>query len=632
MFVIYIYLNEFNNNIYNLMGNEKTRLLAVIFVVVLLIISVGVPHYILSLVRLYTSVNIVFDFRGLKYGGSELTGGVNIALIGPGGISIHRYNLSDVLGKGVTVDLREGLMAWDRYFRDVLPREMRMSMRYDVPLPAITIFMILHDNAGNEYVASYVYSTFDYLMDHHQDNVKATNEAIMDPLIMFRNPLSIKVTSEKLGIRKVDFRPLIENIRKSFSKASSQSTSSIRYEALSCPSYFTEVYWSTLYNSRNNLPDGWRQRISGYNINDQMKLEAWNYYASEYSLAYYYKASEYTATAALTAVKNRLGEEGVYTMWSFLYDIFYKLYGDYGTAGLTWDSVYTPGKTFSEDTPIISIRVDYVEQKPIEFRIEAEKWTFNQYKHGLTILGTTALASSKTITYYFNKVAYVRLNTQPKQYILIPTTYEYSTDGVVLTYDVSLVTYGGCDYWRVVPITTFIPLYLKTAQDWRDAYVVSRGLNDPDPPSFIDMVWDYDVRNINWTYVNDNTPPNEPFFQDQSVNYSVSESVAGQQVNIIKSVLTIVLTSILSEGHPVAALMISLAGSFTGYAETNARNTAIILKLEVSRYGSIGGNVYVSVNKYTIKYASSELYGYLPLMVRYKAQIGYQQNPAPLNI
>jgi hypothetical protein len=173
---------------------------------------------------------------------------------------------------------------------------------------------------------------------------------------------------------------------------------------------------------------------------------------------------------------------------------------------------------------------------------------------------------------------------------------------------------------------------MKTTQNWRNAYVIGRGLNDPDPQSFIEMVWEYDVRNINWTYVSDNTPLGEPFFQDQSINYSVSESVAGQQVNIIKSLLTIVLTSILSEGDPVAALMISLAGGFTGYAETNARNTAIILKFECVRYGSIGGSVYVSIDKYTIKYASSELYGYLPLMVRYKAQVGYQQNPGPLNI
>jgi len=368
---------------------SKTRLLSVVFVV-LLIVAVGVPYYIMSLGILYTQVDIVFDFGQLRYGGYDLTGSVNVALIGPGGISIHRYNLSDVRGRRVTVDLEDGVRAWDRYFRDVLPKNLRMSMRYDIPLPAITIFMILHDNAGNEYIASYVYSTFDYLMDHYQDNIIATNEAINDPLIMFRTPLLIKVTREKLGIRKMDFGPIIENIRKSFSKTSPSTSNINGYGVLSCPSYFTEVYWDTLYNSRNSLPDGWRQRISGYNINDQMKLEAWNYYASEYSLAYYYKASEYTATAALTAVKNRLGEEGIYTMWSFLYDIFYKLYGDYGTAGLTWDSVYPPGTTFSEDTPIIGIKVDYVEQKPIEFRIEAEKWTYNQYKHGLTILGTMA--------------------------------------------------------------------------------------------------------------------------------------------------------------------------------------------------------------------------------------------------
>ncbi len=614
---------------------NKSRLFAVVFVV-LLIVAVGVPYYILSLGNLYTQVNILFDFGRLRYGGYDLFGSVNVALIGPGGISIHRYSLSDVQGRMVTIDLKDGVMAWDRYFKDILPRNMRVSMEYDVPLPAITIFMILHDNSGNEYVASYVYSTFDYLMDHYQDNVKATYAALNDPLIMFRSPLSIRVTPESLGFRKVDYRPMIEHIRANSSKKTTLSLAENvknSYVVLSsCPSYFTEVYWDVLYNSRNTLPDGWRQRISGYYINDQMKLEAWNYYATEYSLAYYYKASEYTATAALTAVKNRLGEEGIYTMWSFLFDIFYKLYGDSGTAGLTWESTYTPGTRFSEDTPIIGIKVDYIEQKPIEFRIEALKWTYNQYKHGLTILGIMALGSSETVTYFFSKGTYVLQDTLPKKYILLPTIYEYSTDGVVLTYDVSLVNYGGCEYWRVVPITTFIPLYIKTDQDWRNAYVVSLGSNDPDPQSFIEMVWEYDVRNINWTYVDDNTPLGEILYQDQSINYSVSEFVAGQHVNIIKSVLTLTLSRILSSSHPALALFISVAGGFTGYAETNARNTAIILRFEYLRYGSIGGSVYVSVSKYTIKYASSELYGYLPLMVRYRAQVGCQQNPGPLNI
>ncbi len=601
---------------------NKSRLL-LIMLVILLGVSIFVPYYILSLNNLYTQVGIVFDFGQLRYGGYNLTGSVNVALMGPGGISIHRYDLSDVQGRMVTIDLKDGVMAWDRYFKDILPKNMRVSMEYDVPLPAITIFMILHDNAGNEYIASYVYSTFDYLMDIYQDNDKATNEAINDPLIMFRTPLLIKVTREKLGIRKVDFGPVIEDIRKSLGKASSISTSNINgYGVASCPSYFTEVYWGTLYNTRNSLPDGWRQRISGYNINDQMKLEAWNYYATEYSLAYYYKTDEYTYKDALTAVKNMLGEEGIYTMRDFLYYIFYKMYGNNGIEGLNWNSVYALGTVFSEDVPILSIWVDYVERKPIGFRIEAEKWPYGQYKHGLSIMGTLAIGASMVTTYYKNKMAYVMLVTRPGQYIFIPTKYEYSGEGVILIYDVSPVTYGGCNYWRVVPVTILIPIYLKTSQDWRGAYVIERGFNDTEPRSFNKFVWDYDVNNIYWTYANDNLPLAEPFFQHSSVEYPVSEYFAGQELNIMRNLLSNFLSSVLSSAHPVAALMMGIVGGYVGYAETNAWNTAIILKLEAFRRDMIKDDVYVSINKYTIKYAFNKLHIYLPIISRYWVQVG----------
>ena len=582
---------------------------------------------------LYTIVSINFDFNQLMYRGNVLYGSVTIGLIGPGNISLYRFDLDQVSGRIIQVDLNSGIEAWKKYFLNILTDGSRKSLNSDIPIPSISIFMFLHDKYGNEYVGSYLYSTYDFLQERFRDYNIVTEKIVADPLIMFRSPLSITVTLDRLVIRKVDFKSLLDNVVNNTFTYPIKSLSNKYYSSYMsiCPTYFTSVYWGSLYSSRNSLPDGWRERISGYNVDDQMKLDVWSYFASKYSLAYYYKSNIYTTDDALNAVENELGDEGIYTMWSFLFNLFYKLFGGYGVNGLSWETVYTSGTTFSVDIPIISIDVDYIENIPIEFRIEAEKWVYNQYRHGLTILGSIALGSSKTVTYYFNKVAYVRLNTLPVKYIFIPTTYWYSNDGVVLTFDVSEVTYNGCKYWRVVPVTTFIPLYVKVGQDWRSAYVVGRDINEPDPPSFRELVWKYNVENIYSTYVDMDTPFDQPFFQDQTVNSYIPDYIAGQQVNILMNVLSYVLASILSQNHPALSIFMSLAGSFTGYAETNAGSTAIILKVEGIKYGFIDGSVYVSVSKYTTYELSDNMGNYLPLMVKYRAQIGYQINPGPLH-
>lgn len=578
---------------------------------------------------LYTKVGMVFAFDKFVIDGRELFGSVSVGMIAPGKLTIKTFKLREVLGKKIIVDLKEAIEAWREFFEKEMPEDVRASRRHDIPTPTISISMILHDNKGYEYIASYTYSTYDYLFERVGDLIKVVKEIIKDPLAMFRRPLIIAITPEDLTIRKTDLKPMVERIKK-FRKSSLLSNNDA-FQTSSCPGYFTQVYWNDLYNSKDSPPSGWVNRFYGDFLDYDMKAGAWEYYASKYSLAYYFRSDLYTAEVALSAVEDELGPERITSMWSFFYDIFYELYGYQGIIGLKWLSTITPGSKFHNNTPVIGVKVNYVKQEPIEFEIEAEKIQNYEYKHGFSLLGVIFLGQTETITYYFKKATRVTLeDSKPKKYIMVPTEYVYDTDGVAVTYDLSLVNYGGCDYWRVIPISTFIPIYIKTNQDWNSAYVLRLYLNEPDPKNYKALVWSYDVKTIFWDYIDNSIPDDEPFFIDASVSSKVSENDAGLIVNLMKGVVTNVLSKILSSSNPLMSLMVIIVGEVVGYTEVNAWKTAIILDLEAWRYDNIDGDVYVAVSKITIKDISSEFGNFIPLMIRYQAQVGYSPYPGPL--
>ena len=556
---------------------------------------------------------IVVDSSILGIDGKNLTGFIYIAIPTPRNLYAYSYPLTHA--KTFVIDIRNATRDWTQFYVENIEK-LRGK---EIPLPTISITLFLYDREGNEYLVTYSYSTITYYLSKGLGMREAVAEALQNPLALFRQTISIELKRGMKGltISKLDLGKAIAKAKQetgkrivSFSSFSASSLALDPSTSAVCPDIVMVTYWDTLYNSIDNPPPGWYERVKGDLITDTIRKDMWNYYAYYYSQAYLFRSDAYTLDAALNYVYERLGGPGAYTMDQFVRKLASEI--GYSYLNVWWDDVYPQGYTINIDVPIIGIEMHYSVNEPIEAIGTVYKFDYSYYETGIAFAGIILVGQENAVGTFERKTIRAYLNTPQLQFIMVPTTYSYIGDGFFLAYEHKLVTYNGCEYWEIIPISTpFVPYYMKQLSDLDNAYIYVG-----EPPTYSDLVWSYSIYSIYSSTVTNAVPSNTAFFSDDNVYVSADSDTAGVVTSLIKTLLDTIVSVVLGS-HPVASMVYTVASSFFSYAEINAKITGVAVSLDLYRADTLTQPVLVYVDKYTVKDYTALPGDYIPLMTKY---------------
>jgi hypothetical protein len=249
--------------------------------------------------------------RWLEVQGYSL-GSLFIAMMSPLDYEGYSYWLRGVVGDRLLLDFRRVARSWEEFYKDN-PDVLKSSP----PLPTVSITITLSKVEGDrisECVAHYTYSTIDYFIERGLRFEKAVESSGADPLAHLRKPLVValnpRMPKGEIKVSCADLSPIVEELRKAMGgdvriDGESSLDAMVVQDGLvqqsACPAWFTEVWWSDVYNSRDGPPGGWMSNIyytNGGPAPDSLKLRVWSAYARNWSLAYYYRADRYSVENA----------------------------------------------------------------------------------------------------------------------------------------------------------------------------------------------------------------------------------------------------------------------------------------------------------------------------------------------
>ena len=424
-------------------------------------------------------------------------GSLFIAMMSPLDYEGYSYWLRGVVGERLDLDFRRVARSWEEFYRG--NRDVLRSP----PLPAVSITITLDKVEGDrvlECTAHYTYGTIDYFIEKGLKLDQAVERARADPLAHLRKPLVItlnpRMPKSEIKVSCADLSPIVEDLRKAMGgdvriNGESSPDAMVAQDGLTqqstCPAWFTEVWWSDLYNSINSPLSGWMSNIyytNGSQVPDSLKLRVWRAYARNWSLAYYYKADSYSVENAkfitLWELSFRppsnpefiLGEK-VYWLDEWVNRVF-KIFTDPYRAGRIFEwkdyNENNPGAVveWTDYQPFFGMRWENPNNKAFAAIGAYAVGPSDYYKHGVTIAGFIFLGKeSLTIENYISASIGLGVRTYNKAYVGAKTTYRYLGDGILLRLEVQPVrvvrsgVYCGV-YWRVIPVHGFIPLYSVT--------------------------------------------------------------------------------------------------------------------------------------------------------------------------
>jgi hypothetical protein len=590
-------------------------------------------------------------------------GSLFIAMMSPLDYEGYSYWLRGVVGDRLSLDFRRVARSWEEFYRGN-PDVLRSP-----PLPAISITVTLSKVEGDrvlECVAHYTYSTIDYFIERGLQIEKAVESSRADPLAYLRKPLVItlnpRMPKSEIKVSCADLSPIVEDLRKAMGgdvRISGESSldAIVAQDGLTqqstCPAWFTEVWWSDVYNSRNSPPSGWMSNIyytNGSPVPDSLKLRVWSAFARNWSLAYYYRADRYSVENAkwitLWELSFRppsnpafiLGEK-VYWMDEWVNRVF-KIFTDPYRVGRIFEwkdyNENNPGAVleWTDYQPFFGMRWENPNNKAFMATGSYSVAISRYYKHGITVagfifLGKESLTLENSIT--------VSIGLSPgiisKEYVGAKTTYRYLGDGILLRLEVQpvRVVRSGVDcgvYWRVIPVHGFVPLYSVTI----DLASLRRFTNN-EPPFHDEILYSASLDTVYYAPVYNPQPGTDLYLDNNSRVASTASdpNLASIVSNLFLTALELLIINIGCKATPVSVVctFISLiASSVTSYAYEDLDNIAILFDF---RLAAGSESAIVQIDKVTLKYANNTYVNlrWRPPMVEYRIYIDVSGGSPP---
>ncbi len=353
-----------------------------------------------------------------------------------------------------------------------------------------TAYIVKDD--GSKCIATFTYSTLDYYRDQTPLPGKAERLARANPLALleagrltvkkermtdcmpFTTPLEKAAegfTPTGIRVKPAELAPTTTKLDRWDPTSLGVGVESVNPpppSTPSCPLSFAEVVFPNLYNQRYSPPDPWLDRVALDPCceGDRQKIvgDLWYQFATLLSMAYYYP-SWCSASSALysTAYYTRL-PEGVHTMENVVYRMAEITGWDSVVKG--WQNEHFPGDTFKlyDKAPIARIEMHYYGQQyppTPEYGIHIIFVDLSAEYVGVTLKGIPAFSHVRDhIDVKSNSTSVVPyLGDVSVGFIYAPLYAIYEFDGLIVEYHVGKTVVNGVEYWRVVPLFYYAPIY-----------------------------------------------------------------------------------------------------------------------------------------------------------------------------
>ncbi len=330
-------------------------------------------------------------------------------------------------------------------------------------------------------VATYSYSTLTMYMDRLGDPVEAVRQATRNPYALLDlhrivvekrhlTPCTTINTSALLNIPGAGERTGL--------KAQRGPLSAERMPGgpPPCPIDFEVVGFPWLLNaSRNPPPSFWSSRIqfragTPPDQREQIAGQLWRSFLQPFAWAYYIPADSCSPSDAVESVlvTAQLPEPGVWPMDRFVTGWLTGLASS-GSSVIGWNDTYPRGAVIAryEHAPLLRLIYAYrgpgsPPMKPFAGIVFGYAAGIEE-KSGLALFGKVVIGS---FTYPISSGG-EGLNVPPSlapsgvsvSYVFAPLDIVYWYDAIVVFYDVHRETVNGTDYWVVIPLFRFTPIY-----------------------------------------------------------------------------------------------------------------------------------------------------------------------------
>ncbi|MCE4611695.1 MAG: hypothetical protein F7B17_06985 [Desulfurococcales archaeon] len=533
-------------------------------------------------------------------------GVMQVSMMGVSDFAVRHYVIEDIEGGWVVADFRGVVGEW----AEMLKARPGVGV---VNLPTVTITLYLYDGEGRLHIATLMYSAFDYHIERRTegDPTKLATENPLEPyetvVVIKLDPGSIEPSS--MGLEAERAWSLI-----GLSEPPPPAPAS-------CRRAFSQVYWKWLYETIDNPPRGWMERVVGEDLapaSEGVKRRLWRYFATEYSMAWYYSLEEWAdAGEALREAARRLAPTGLYDMDGLIRVLAEK-------AGIDRDLSWADSQRHVEATiqaPYFAFKlhppnVGTIKRNYVMAVGGIGVFEIVTQETGLTFMGKIVAGDVKVPRIFDLETFAATLGR--KVYMIIPTVYNYLEDGFYLAYDVDRVYVEGCGYyWRVVPVFFFLPLYnvLDIRYDLMGAKRAS--LEEPDPPELENLLYSYDVvtMEVNIARV---VGKDYLLFLEEGLGHPISGNLAFRMVNLYRPWLEATLSATLGGVEEARRVMFTLASSYLGFTD---------MQIE---YSPVSFNSHISIDKNLFKELGSVKLKILKYTIREKAESYKEANIIPV--
>jgi hypothetical protein len=601
-------------------------------------------------------------------------GFVNIVVMSPNRWRTYKFSTVDVVGKRIEIDVRDIVRDFIDYYRN-----LSFGYRGPIFIPTISV-TLFHYNGSQECIASYAYTTRDWFMEQGLDEVEAGKKAWQNPMAMlerrlFQAPVirfrvrmptgSLKPVctdftpalkefmnewNRKLGVENATNSIVVVNMtipipeplpRERGSTPSILPTITAKAQTGSCTLSGYRIAHKTLYDYRYSPPPGWYANITG--IPDNVKYTIWNWYASNFSIAYLWEqtpacssedAVYATALFICLSISNYVSLNSCYTyyMWALTAPGIYDMDAWLNVARIAlgiqnyfadWrdykDQLRVNSITHWTWVPYLGIKMYNPYGKPISAYGSIAVSTSAKVKRGISFLGIIVWPQSEEQPLSISTVPLSCVGQWCEHYAVYWTGIKYVGDVMAVMYDVSEETINGKRYWVVTPVATVLPA-IQTLVDYGSG-TPTRSIDSNLLNSFT-----YE-RSYNTVVISrSNVQAWKKLYRDASPTRGISadldDKLALLGVNIFYAFAMATLSTFAPIGSKLAEFLISLIGSFFSYMWEDLYQLAIAYDFNIDALGYCP-SVTIYVYKWTLRYRAAiyDRIGYVPLLVMYEVHI-----------
>jgi hypothetical protein len=321
-----------------------------------------------------------------------------------------------------------------------------------------------------------------------------------------------------------------------------------------------------------------------------------------------------------------LTSENLYSMGGWIYRMFQHLYGRTGVRWKDYDENYGYANTYwTGYTPYIGI---YMEN-PYDKRFTAYGLLsvahFKYYKKGISV-ARVIFVGNEVLSQVHNAKSTVVFTHGSRAYITAWTGYYYLRDGLILQLDVKRVTRGNCEYWRVIPATTIMPIHVVV--DWGRMMEV-RGM---DPDFYRSVLYSTSIETVYYGYLV-NVPRGTTVYSESGLDVLRRVSKSDPSISTLQPASGSRRDSNNREPcMPRWSFMQVLPihdGGLLNYVNEDLESISVIFRFDIVADDNVS-SASLRIDKITLKTTNAySSIGWRPLMVEYKVYIDSNPDPPP---